>query len=129
MFVCICFSIEVDAKEHIHRSALSPSALVHRVYDDVKTLYDAFQRGLKLSANRPMMGMRSNGKEQYKYETYAEVKTTKFKLRCLSMHCVAVVLVAYLPLFLLPLHELWFSVSLFNTRLIICCFFRFMNVF
>lgn len=60
----------------IHRNPVVPDALHEYYYDDGKTLYELFQRGLKISENRPCMGYRPIDKEgnpgPYVWMTYAE---------------------------------------------------------
>lgn len=47
--------------------------LMKNLYDDVKTLYDAFQRGMKISGDEPCLGARTGPNLEYQWMTYKEV--------------------------------------------------------
>ncbi|XP_062575832.1 long-chain-fatty-acid--CoA ligase 1-like isoform X2 [Saccostrea cucullata] len=49
--------------------------LMKYLYDDVKTTYDAFQRGLKLSGDGPCLGTRTGPNLEYVWMTYKESVT------------------------------------------------------
>ncbi|NXK29872.1 ACSL1 ligase, partial [Piprites chloris] len=66
-------SVEVEGGEHARRSALlnSDELLVY-YYDDVRTVYDIFQRGLQVSNNGPCLGFRKPN-QPYEWISYKEV--------------------------------------------------------
>ncbi|NWS19449.1 ACSL1 ligase, partial [Pachyramphus minor] len=66
-------SVEVEGGEHARRSALlnSDELLVY-YYDDVRTAYDIFQRGLQVSNNGPCLGFRKPN-QPYEWISYKEV--------------------------------------------------------
>ncbi|NXM09577.1 ACSL1 ligase, partial [Tyrannus savana] len=66
-------SVEVEGGEHARRSALlnSDELLVY-YYDDVRTAYDIFQRGLQVSSNGPCLGFRKPN-QPYEWISYKEV--------------------------------------------------------
>lgn len=47
--------------------------LMKYLYDDVKTTYDAFQRGMKISGDQPCLGTRTGPNLEYQWMTYKEV--------------------------------------------------------
>ncbi|XP_071951929.1 long-chain-fatty-acid--CoA ligase 6-like isoform X2 [Antedon mediterranea] len=49
-----------------------PDDIMTHYYDDVRTLYDAFQRGIRVSDNGPCLGCREPGKP-YTFISYSEV--------------------------------------------------------
>nr|XP_033799325.1 long-chain-fatty-acid--CoA ligase 1 isoform X2 [Geotrypetes seraphini] len=66
-------SIEIENGDRARRSAiLSDNELIIYYYDDVKTVYDAFQRGLKISRDSPCLGARKPNKS-YEWITYKQV--------------------------------------------------------
>ncbi|NXK27902.1 ACSL1 ligase, partial [Arenaria interpres] len=66
-------SVEVEGGEHARRSSLlnSDEPLVF-YYDDVRTAYDIFQRGLQVSNNGPCLGFRKPN-QPYEWISYKEV--------------------------------------------------------
>ncbi|XP_008933528.1 PREDICTED: long-chain-fatty-acid--CoA ligase 1 [Merops nubicus] len=66
-------SVEVEGSEHARRSSLlhSDEPLVY-YYDDVRTAYDIFQRGLQVSNNGPCLGVRKPN-QPYEWISYKEV--------------------------------------------------------
>ncbi|NXC03080.1 ACSL1 ligase, partial [Orthonyx spaldingii] len=66
-------SVEVEGGEHARRSSLlnSDELLVY-YYDDVRTVYDIFQRGLQVSNNGPCLGVRKPN-QPYEWISYKEV--------------------------------------------------------
>ncbi|KFW81686.1 Long-chain-fatty-acid--CoA ligase 1 [Manacus vitellinus] len=66
-------SVEVEGSERARRSALlnSDELLVY-YYDDVRTAYDIFQRGLQVSNNGPCLGFRKPN-QPYEWISYKEV--------------------------------------------------------
>ncbi|XP_029441498.1 long-chain-fatty-acid--CoA ligase 1 isoform X2 [Rhinatrema bivittatum] len=64
-------SVEIEGGELARRSALVEE-LIEYYYDDVKTVYDGFMRGLKISKNAPCLGARKKNKP-YQWITYQEV--------------------------------------------------------
>ncbi|CAL8102523.1 unnamed protein product [Calicophoron daubneyi] len=53
---------------------VSPPGVATDAYLDVNTVYDVFERGLKLAANLPCLGQRSTASEPYEWKTYEQVK-------------------------------------------------------
>ncbi|NXG57046.1 ACSL1 ligase, partial [Hemiprocne comata] len=66
-------SVEVEGGEHARRSSLlnSNEPLIY-YYDDVRTAYDIFQRGLQVSNNGPCLGVRKPN-QPYEWISYKEV--------------------------------------------------------
>ncbi|NWI37410.1 ACSL1 ligase, partial [Picathartes gymnocephalus] len=66
-------SVEVEGDEHARRSSLLNSdELLLYYYDDVRTVYDIFQRGLQISNNGPCLGVRKPN-QPYEWISYKEV--------------------------------------------------------
>ncbi|NXO53491.1 ACSL1 ligase, partial [Aramus guarauna] len=66
-------SVEVEGGEHARRSSLLNSdELVIYYYDDVRTVYDIFQRGVQVSNNGPCLGVRKPN-QPYEWISYKEV--------------------------------------------------------
>ncbi|KFV00558.1 Long-chain-fatty-acid--CoA ligase 1 [Pterocles gutturalis] len=66
-------SVEVEGGEHARRSSLLNSdELLIYYYDDVRTVYDLFQRGVQVSNNGPCLGVRKPN-EPYEWISYKEV--------------------------------------------------------
>ncbi|NWZ14151.1 ACSL1 ligase, partial [Agelaius phoeniceus] len=66
-------SVEVEGGEHARRSALlSSNEPLSYYYDDVRTVYDIFQRGLQVSNNGPCLGFRKPN-QPYEWISYKEV--------------------------------------------------------
>ncbi|KAF4791759.1 Long-chain-fatty-acid--CoA ligase 1 [Turdus rufiventris] len=66
-------SVEVEGSEHARRSSLLKSdELLVYYYDDVRTVYDVFQRGLQVSNNGPCLGFRKPN-QPYEWISYKEV--------------------------------------------------------
>uniref|UniRef100_H0Z8N1 Long-chain-fatty-acid--CoA ligase n=1 Tax=Taeniopygia guttata TaxID=59729 RepID=H0Z8N1_TAEGU len=66
-------SVEIEGSEHARRSSLlSSDELLTYYYDDVRTVYDIFQRGLQVSNNGPCLGVRKPN-EPYEWISYKEV--------------------------------------------------------
>ncbi|NXH92022.1 ACSL1 ligase, partial [Edolisoma coerulescens] len=66
-------SVEVEGGEHARRSSLlSSDELLLSYYDDVRTAYDIFQRGLQVSNNGPCLGVRKPN-QPYEWISYKEV--------------------------------------------------------
>ncbi|NXU36593.1 ACSL1 ligase, partial [Drymodes brunneopygia] len=66
-------SVEVEGGEHARRSSLLNSdELLLYYYDDVRTVYDLFQRGLQVSNNGPCLGVRKPN-QPYEWISYKEV--------------------------------------------------------
>ncbi|XP_009079322.1 PREDICTED: long-chain-fatty-acid--CoA ligase 1 isoform X3 [Acanthisitta chloris] len=65
-------SVEVEGGEHARRSSLlnSDELLVY-YYDDVRTAYDIFQRGIQVSNNGPCLGSRKPN-QPYEWISYKE---------------------------------------------------------
>uniref|UniRef100_A0A7M4EYY2 long-chain-fatty-acid--CoA ligase n=1 Tax=Crocodylus porosus TaxID=8502 RepID=A0A7M4EYY2_CROPO len=62
------------------RSAILPdNKLLCYIYEDAKTLYEAFQRGLHASGNGPCLGYRKP-KQPYQWLTYKQVSSTFISL-------------------------------------------------
>ncbi|NXF53014.1 ACSL1 ligase, partial [Oceanites oceanicus] len=65
-------SVEVEGGEHARRSSLLNSdELLVCYYDDVRTAYDIFQRGLHVSNNGPCLGVRKPN-QPYEWISYKE---------------------------------------------------------
>ncbi|XP_077671670.1 long-chain-fatty-acid--CoA ligase 1 isoform X2 [Eretmochelys imbricata] len=66
-------SVEVEGGEHARRSSLLNSdELLTYYYDDVRTVYEIFQRGLEVSNNGPCLGVRKPN-QPYEWISYKEV--------------------------------------------------------
>ncbi|NWS54958.1 ACSL1 ligase, partial [Chunga burmeisteri] len=66
-------SVEVEGGEHARRSSLLNSdELLIYYYDDVRTAYDIFQRGVQVSNNGPCLGVRKPN-QPYEWISYKEV--------------------------------------------------------
>ncbi|NXV26949.1 ACSL1 ligase, partial [Rissa tridactyla] len=66
-------SVEVEGSEHARRSSLLKSdELLIYYYDDVRTAYDVFQRGVQVSNNGPCLGVRKPN-QPYEWISYKEV--------------------------------------------------------
>ncbi|NXJ76841.1 ACSL1 ligase, partial [Trogon melanurus] len=66
-------SVEVEGGEHARRSSLlNSNELLVYYYDDVRTAYDIFQRGLQVSNNGPCLGFRKPN-QPYEWISYKEV--------------------------------------------------------
>ncbi|NXN72470.1 ACSL1 ligase, partial [Himantopus himantopus] len=65
-------SVEVEGGEHARRSSLLNSdELLTYYYDDVRTAYDIFQRGVQVSNNGPCLGVRKPN-QPYEWISYKE---------------------------------------------------------
>ncbi|XP_072191593.1 long-chain-fatty-acid--CoA ligase 1 [Excalfactoria chinensis] len=65
-------SVEVEGEEYARRSSLLNSdELITCYYDDVRTAYDIFQRGLHISNNGPCLGVRKPN-QPYEWISYKE---------------------------------------------------------
>ncbi|TRZ23195.1 hypothetical protein HGM15179_003896 [Zosterops borbonicus] len=65
-------SVEIEGGEHARRSSLLNSdELLSYYYDDVRTVYDIFQRGLQVSNNGPCLGFRKPN-QPYEWISYKE---------------------------------------------------------
>uniref|UniRef100_A0A4W5MPQ1 Long-chain-fatty-acid--CoA ligase n=1 Tax=Hucho hucho TaxID=62062 RepID=A0A4W5MPQ1_9TELE len=66
-------SIPVQGEPNWRRSALlKDDVLLEFYYDDTRTVYDMFQRGLKVAGDGPCLGFRKPG-EPYQWISYTEV--------------------------------------------------------
>ncbi|XP_053559852.1 long-chain-fatty-acid--CoA ligase 1 isoform X1 [Bombina bombina] len=66
-------SVQVQGDEHARRSTLLDSdEVMTYYYDDVRTIYDIFQRGIKVSNNGPCLGHRKPN-QPYEWISYQEV--------------------------------------------------------
>uniref|UniRef100_K7GCL6 Long-chain-fatty-acid--CoA ligase n=1 Tax=Pelodiscus sinensis TaxID=13735 RepID=K7GCL6_PELSI len=66
-------SVEVEGGEHARRSSLLHSdELLTYYYDNVRTVYEIFQRGLEVSNNGPCLGVRKPN-QPYEWISYKEV--------------------------------------------------------
>uniref|UniRef100_A0A8C2FM52 Long-chain-fatty-acid--CoA ligase n=1 Tax=Cyprinus carpio TaxID=7962 RepID=A0A8C2FM52_CYPCA len=66
-------SIPVQGDQSCRRSALlKDDNLLEFYYEDTKTVYDMFQRGLQIAGNGPCLGFRKPG-EPYQWISYTEV--------------------------------------------------------
>uniref|UniRef100_A0A665X3S2 Long-chain-fatty-acid--CoA ligase n=1 Tax=Echeneis naucrates TaxID=173247 RepID=A0A665X3S2_ECHNA len=66
-------SVAVNGDPSCRRSALlKDDSLLEFYYDDTKTAYDMFQRGLRISGSGPCLGFRKPG-QPYQWISYAEV--------------------------------------------------------
>ncbi|NWI11362.1 ACSL1 ligase, partial [Crypturellus soui] len=66
-------SVEVEGDEHARRSSLLKNdELLIYYYDDVRTVYDIFQRGVHVSNNGPCLGSRKPN-QPYEWISYKEV--------------------------------------------------------
>ncbi|XP_018115650.1 acyl-CoA synthetase long chain family member 1 protein L homeolog isoform X1 [Xenopus laevis] len=66
-------SVETQGGEHARRSTILDSdEVITYYYDDVKTIYDIFQRGVRVSNNGPCLGHRKPN-QPYEWISYKEV--------------------------------------------------------
>uniref|UniRef100_A0AAQ5YNF7 Long-chain-fatty-acid--CoA ligase n=1 Tax=Amphiprion ocellaris TaxID=80972 RepID=A0AAQ5YNF7_AMPOC len=68
-------SVAVNVSEHYccrHRNILTDDSLLEFYYDDTRTAYDMFQRGLRIAGNGPCLGFRKPG-QPYQWISYTEV--------------------------------------------------------
>ncbi|XP_035515055.1 long-chain-fatty-acid--CoA ligase 1 [Morone saxatilis] len=66
-------SVAVNGDPSCRRSALlKDDSLLEFYYDDTKTAYDMFQRGLRIAGNGPCLGFRKPG-QPYEWISYTEV--------------------------------------------------------
>ncbi|KAM4708500.1 long-chain-fatty-acid--CoA ligase 1 isoform 1-T3 [Discoglossus pictus] len=66
-------SVEIKGGEHARRSALMENdELLTYYYDDVRTIYEVFQRGTRVSNNGPCLGHRKPN-QPYEWISYQEV--------------------------------------------------------
>uniref|UniRef100_A0A4W5QVG5 Arachidonate--CoA ligase n=1 Tax=Hucho hucho TaxID=62062 RepID=A0A4W5QVG5_9TELE len=66
-------AVQVRGEPNWRRSALlKDDALLEFYYDDTRTAYDMFQRGLRVAGNGPCLGFRKPG-EPYQWISYTEV--------------------------------------------------------
>uniref|UniRef100_A0A673IZB9 Long-chain-fatty-acid--CoA ligase n=1 Tax=Sinocyclocheilus rhinocerous TaxID=307959 RepID=A0A673IZB9_9TELE len=66
-------SVQVTGDQSCRRSALlKDDNLLEFYYEDAKTVYDMFQRGLRIAGNGPCLGFRKPG-EPYQWISYTEV--------------------------------------------------------
>lgn len=63
---------EKRGESPVYRSSISPDKLVTHVFDDVRTLYDGFQRGLRINPKGNCLGWRE-GNGPFKWLSYEEV--------------------------------------------------------
>lgn len=67
-------SVEIEGSQHARKSViLNGDQLISYYYDDARTLYEAFQRGKRVSDNGPCLGTRKPN-EPYEWITYQEVE-------------------------------------------------------
>ncbi|KAL8593299.1 hypothetical protein ACOMHN_009952 [Nucella lapillus] len=68
-------SVIVDQKDRTRASGLleNPHELLTYLYDDAKTTYEVFLRGLRESENGPCLGSRSGADNRYTWLTYQQV--------------------------------------------------------
>ncbi|KAJ8022824.1 Long-chain-fatty-acid--CoA ligase 5 [Holothuria leucospilota] len=65
-------SIQLPGPERIRVSSMKEDLIKHAWYSDVNTLYDAVQRGLRVSDDGPCLGTRPGGVGQYEWKSYSE---------------------------------------------------------
>ncbi|XP_066574295.1 long-chain-fatty-acid--CoA ligase 1a isoform X2 [Amia ocellicauda] len=65
-------SVEVEGLEYARRSVLSDSEFMTHLYNDTKTMYEVFQRGIRVSDNGPCLGSRKPN-QPYEWQSYQEV--------------------------------------------------------
>ncbi|XP_053086948.1 long-chain-fatty-acid--CoA ligase 1a isoform X3 [Pangasianodon hypophthalmus] len=66
-------SVEVEGEEYVRRSILLDSdRLMTHFYDDARTMYEVFLRGIRVSNNGPCLGSRKP-KQPYEWLSYKEV--------------------------------------------------------
>ncbi|KAF5897418.1 long-chain-fatty-acid--CoA ligase 1 isoform X1, partial [Clarias magur] len=66
-------SVEIEGGEHIRRSnLLDGDRLMTHFYDDARTMYEVFLRGIRVSNNGPCLGSRK-AKQPYEWLSYKEV--------------------------------------------------------
>ncbi|XP_073498748.1 long-chain-fatty-acid--CoA ligase 1 isoform X4 [Phyllobates terribilis] len=66
-------SVEVKGQEHARRSTLlDTDEIITYYYDDCRTVYEVFQRGLRVSNNGPCLGHRKPN-QPYQWISYQEV--------------------------------------------------------
>uniref|UniRef100_A0A8C1JTV0 Arachidonate--CoA ligase n=1 Tax=Cyprinus carpio TaxID=7962 RepID=A0A8C1JTV0_CYPCA len=81
-------SIPVQGDQSCRRSALlKDDNLLEFYYEDTKTVYDMFQRGLQIAGNGPCLGFRKPG-EPYQWISYTEWVITELACYTFSMALV-----------------------------------------
>lgn len=66
-----CQSREICSKEHIRIAAsLKADGILDSFYDGVHTMYDVFQRGIKVAGDHPCVGYKPGKNSEYKWITY-----------------------------------------------------------
>uniref|UniRef100_A0A8C8DRX6 Long-chain-fatty-acid--CoA ligase n=1 Tax=Oryzias sinensis TaxID=183150 RepID=A0A8C8DRX6_9TELE len=81
-------SVEVEGEDLARRSVLmNDGCFLTHIYDDAKTMYESFLRGIKLSQNGPCLGSRKP-KQPYEWISYGEWTMTE--LACYTYSLVSV---------------------------------------
>uniref|UniRef100_A0A3B3HIK1 Long-chain-fatty-acid--CoA ligase n=1 Tax=Oryzias latipes TaxID=8090 RepID=A0A3B3HIK1_ORYLA len=79
-------SVEVEGEDLARRSVLmNDGSFLTHIYDDAKTMYESFLRGIKLSQNGPCLGSRKP-KQPYEWISYGEVKKRSENLGSAFLH-------------------------------------------
>uniref|UniRef100_A0A8C7Y9H3 Long-chain-fatty-acid--CoA ligase n=1 Tax=Oryzias sinensis TaxID=183150 RepID=A0A8C7Y9H3_9TELE len=79
-------SVEVEGEDLARRSVLmNDGCFLTHIYDDAKTMYESFLRGIKLSQNGPCLGSRKP-KQPYEWISYGEVSFTAANLGSAFLH-------------------------------------------
>uniref|UniRef100_A0A3P9MMW2 Long-chain-fatty-acid--CoA ligase n=1 Tax=Oryzias latipes TaxID=8090 RepID=A0A3P9MMW2_ORYLA len=79
-------SVEVEGEALARRSVLmNDGSFLTHIYDDAKTMYESFLRGIKLSQNGPCLGSRKP-KQPYEWISYGEVKQRSENLGSAFLH-------------------------------------------
>nr|AKG51669.1 long-chain-fatty-acid--CoA ligase 1 [Oryzias sinensis] len=79
-------SVEVEGEDLARRSVLmNDGCFLTHIYDDAKTMYESFLRGIKLSQNGPCLGSRKP-KQPYEWISYGEVKQRSENLGSAFLH-------------------------------------------
>lgn len=64
----------IELEDGSRQSALMPKGeLLYTFFDDVTTLYESFQRGLRISEERPLLGTVNKAKDGYDWLTFKQV--------------------------------------------------------
>lgn len=79
-------SVEVPGSDFVHRSVLleGDGYLTH-IYDDARTMYESFIRGVRVSNNGPCLGFRKP-KQPYEWISYKEVMRRSENLGSAFLH-------------------------------------------
>uniref|UniRef100_A0A8C7YFH0 Long-chain-fatty-acid--CoA ligase n=1 Tax=Oryzias sinensis TaxID=183150 RepID=A0A8C7YFH0_9TELE len=78
-------SVEVEVDLARRSVLMNDGCFLTHIYDDAKTMYESFLRGIKLSQNGPCLGSRKP-KQPYEWISYGEVKQRSENLGSAFLH-------------------------------------------